>query len=194
MAVSGVGPETADSILLYAANQPSFVVDAYTRRVLARHGLAMGDEPYGAIRDWFMGHLPPDVPLYNEYHALIVAVGHLKCGPKRPDCPSCPLNDDPLLDEALRPKADLGPAPSVDVPAPPLAMPPGIDPAGSQESRVRTPKAKRQTPNHGIKITATKVNRPNGEGDSDGVTATRPTATQSRQGKESKSTQWRRRQ
>ncbi|MDR2368411.1 MAG: endonuclease III domain-containing protein [Deltaproteobacteria bacterium] len=101
LGVTGVGPETADSILLYAANLPSFVVDAYTRRLLSRHGLAKGDEPYGDIRDWFMRHLPPDAPLYNEYHALIVTVGHQKCGPRRPDCPSCPLNDDPLLDPRL---------------------------------------------------------------------------------------------
>jgi endonuclease-3 related protein len=99
--VSGVGPETADSIVLYAANKPSFVVDAYTRRVLARHGLAQGDEPYEVIRDWFMQHLLPETKLYNEFHALIVAVGHQKCGPKKPKCLSCPLNDDPMLDQAL---------------------------------------------------------------------------------------------
>jgi endonuclease-3 related protein len=101
LGVTGVGPETADSIVLYAANKPSFVVDAYTRRLLSRHGLAKGDEPYADIRAWFMAHLEPDVGLFNEYHALIVAAGHQKCGPKRPDCQSCPINDDPLLDKSL---------------------------------------------------------------------------------------------
>ncbi|MDR1111635.1 MAG: hypothetical protein LBP92_13320 [Deltaproteobacteria bacterium] len=101
LGVSGVGPETADCIVLYAAGQPSFVVDAYTRRILARHGLARGDESYQDLRAWFMCHLEPESRLYNEYHALIVAVGHQKCGPRRPRCPSCPLSDDPLLDKAL---------------------------------------------------------------------------------------------
>jgi endonuclease-3 related protein len=104
LGVTGVGPETADSIVLYAAHQPSFVVDAYTRRLLSRHGLAQGDEPYGDIRAWFMSHLSPDVALYNEYHALIVTVGHQKCSPKRPDCETCPLNDDPLLLPGLNQK------------------------------------------------------------------------------------------
>jgi endonuclease-3 related protein len=97
LGVNGVGPETADSMVLYAANQPSFVVDAYTRRVLSRHSLAQGDERNEAIRDWFMMHLRPEVSLYNEYHALFVAVGHNNCGPKSPCCSNCPLNDDPLL-------------------------------------------------------------------------------------------------
>jgi endonuclease-3 related protein len=99
--VKGVGPETADSIVLYAANQPSFVVDSYTRRILSRHQLALGREPYQDIRSWFMYHLTPDVNLYNQYHALIVAAGHQKCGPKRPSCSSCPLADDPLLDQNI---------------------------------------------------------------------------------------------
>ena len=101
LGVSGVGPETADSIILYAAMKPSFVVDAYTRRLFSRHGLLRGDEPYGDIRDWFMAHLPPDTSLYNEYHALIVAAGHHNCAPRRPGCQACPLNDDPLLDRGL---------------------------------------------------------------------------------------------
>jgi endonuclease-3 related protein len=101
--VTGVGPETADSIILYAARQPSFVVDAYTRRILARHALAQGEEPYEAIRGWFMRHLPPNTALYNEFHALIVAVGHNLCRPKQPSCPTCPLGDDPWL----RPKFGL---------------------------------------------------------------------------------------
>jgi endonuclease-3 related protein len=107
LAVTGVGPETADSIILYAANQPSFVVDAYTRRLLSRHSLALGAEPYGAIRDWFMFHLPQDASLYNEYHALVVTACHQQCSPRRPSCQSCPLGDDPLLDPGPQLKPSL---------------------------------------------------------------------------------------
>jgi endonuclease-3 related protein len=97
LSVNGIGPETADCILLYAALQPSFVVDLYTRRLLSRHGLALGHEPYEEIRAWFMRSLPSDVKLYNEFHALIVAAGHHNCYPRSPKCPVCPLRDDPLL-------------------------------------------------------------------------------------------------
>jgi endonuclease-3 related protein len=89
--VRGVGPETADSILLYAAGLPSFVVDAYTRRVLSRHGLAPADAPYDELRDFFMDALAPDAPLYNEFHALIVRVGSAYCKTKSPACSECPL-------------------------------------------------------------------------------------------------------
>jgi len=91
LALQGVGPETADSILLYAAGRPSFVVDAYTRRLLARLGLVRGDEPYEAIRRRFMQELPAQAPLYNEYHALIVAHGKAFCRKRRPLCGECPL-------------------------------------------------------------------------------------------------------
>ena len=74
LALPGVGPETADSILLYAAHRPSFVVDAYTRRIFARLGILSGVESYDAIRARFMNELPADPPLYNEYHALIVTL------------------------------------------------------------------------------------------------------------------------
>ncbi|MDR1041075.1 MAG: endonuclease III domain-containing protein [Deltaproteobacteria bacterium] len=102
LTVDGVGPETADSIVLYAASKPSFVVDAYTRRILSRHSLVAGDEPYGEIRALFMDCLPADVPLYNEFHALIVAVGHTLCRPKAPRCGECPLGRDPGLSAELR--------------------------------------------------------------------------------------------
>jgi endonuclease-3 related protein len=98
LAVKGVGPETADSIALYAADKPSFVVDVYTRRLISRHGLALGTEPYEDIRAWFMKNLVNDVSLFNEYHALIVAVGHKLCGPKRAGCQLCPLGQDPFLE------------------------------------------------------------------------------------------------
>lgn len=88
--VHGVGEETADSILLYALGLPSFVVDAYTRRIFARLGLLAGGEPYAHIQARFHAHLPADVALYNEYHALIVALGKAHCRP-RPRCGQCPL-------------------------------------------------------------------------------------------------------
>ncbi|MDR2406350.1 MAG: endonuclease III domain-containing protein [Deltaproteobacteria bacterium] len=97
LGVKGVGPETADSIVLYAANYPSFVVDTYTRRLLSRHGLISGNPPYEAIRRFFMDNIPKDAVLYNEYHALIVACGHHFCSPKNPSCSMCPLGKDPFL-------------------------------------------------------------------------------------------------
>lgn len=90
LAVYGIGPETADSILLYAGNLPSFVIDAYTRRICARLGLGAPDE-YEALRAFFMENLPADPRLYNEYHALFVALGKGYCTKSRPRCPTCPL-------------------------------------------------------------------------------------------------------
>ena len=90
LSVKGVGPETADSIVLYAAEQPKFVVDAYTFRVLARHGWIGYGADYYEMQDLFELHLPQDVALYNEYHALLVRVGHMYCR-KRPKCEACPL-------------------------------------------------------------------------------------------------------
>lgn len=90
LAVHGVGEETADSILLYALGLPVFVVDAYTRRIFARLGLIRGTESYGHIQQAFQATLPPEVALYNEYHALIVHLGKHVCRP-RPSCPECPL-------------------------------------------------------------------------------------------------------
>lgn len=91
---SGIGPETADSILLYAGARPTFVVDAYTRRLFARLGLLAGDEGYEAIRALFMTRLPADVALYNEYHALIVEHCKVLCRKRQPHCRSCPLRRD----------------------------------------------------------------------------------------------------
>jgi endonuclease-3 related protein len=90
--INGVGPETADSILLYAGGLPAFVVDTYTHRVLARHGWIEFDADYHAIQDHFQSSLEPDVPLYNEYHALLVRLGTLHCR-KTPKCDGCPLAD-----------------------------------------------------------------------------------------------------
>ncbi len=92
LAVSGVGPETADSILLYAGDLPVFVVDTYTHRVLARHGWIDYDADYHTIQDHFYANLASDTALYNEYHALLVRVGHDFCR-KTPKCDACPLRD-----------------------------------------------------------------------------------------------------
>ncbi len=90
LATSGIGPETADSILLYAAGQPVFVIDAYTRRVLARHGWLDARSGYADAQALFTAQLPADLARYNEYHALIVALGKHHCRP-RPRCEACPL-------------------------------------------------------------------------------------------------------
>jgi len=93
LSVRGIGEETADSIILYAAEKPSFVVDAYTRRILTRLGVINGEESYGEIRELFMKNLPKDVPLYNEYHALLVRHGKERCLKRNPRCAGCPLAD-----------------------------------------------------------------------------------------------------
>lgn len=95
LAVRGIGPETADSIVLYAAFQPSFVVDAYTHRIFSRHGWVEQTIAYEELRDYFMAVLEPDVPFFQEFHALLVRTGHLFCR-KRPMCESCPLNCFPV--------------------------------------------------------------------------------------------------
>jgi endonuclease-3 related protein len=90
LSVHGIGPETADSILLYALEKPIFVIDAYTKRVLSRHGIIGHDEPYPDFQKLFHLSLERDVRLYNEYHALFVATGKFFCKPK-PLCTECPL-------------------------------------------------------------------------------------------------------
>jgi len=92
LAVHGIGPETADSIILYGAGLPVFVVDAYTRRVFSRLGLVRGDEPYEELQRFFMTRLRPNAPLYNDYHAQIVRVAKDACR-ARPRCAECPLDD-----------------------------------------------------------------------------------------------------
>lgn len=90
LAIPGIGPETADAILLYAGQRPSFVVDAYTRRILARHHLIDRRARCEEIRTLFMDSLPPDVAMFNEYHALLVELGKRHCR-TRADCDGCPL-------------------------------------------------------------------------------------------------------
>ncbi|MFH1539276.1 MAG: endonuclease III domain-containing protein [bacterium] len=91
LGVNGIGPETADSIVLYAAGKPVFVIDAYTRRILARHGWCAPDAGYDELQALFAGSLPADAPLFNEYHALLVYVGNNFCRPRKPLCGECPL-------------------------------------------------------------------------------------------------------
>jgi endonuclease-3 related protein len=93
LAVYGIGEETADSIILYAAGKPIFVIDAYTRRIVSRLGLTVADKtPYSRIQSFFMENLPTDAPLFNEYHALLVRLGKEVCR-LRPLCSSCCLKD-----------------------------------------------------------------------------------------------------
>ena len=92
IAVPGIGPETADSIVLYAAGLPVFVVDAYTRRVFARMGYLKGRDSYDDVQAWFMSRLPADAGLYNDYHAQIVRLAKEACR-VRPRCRECPLED-----------------------------------------------------------------------------------------------------
>jgi endonuclease-3 related protein len=88
--VKGIGPETADSILLYGLQKPIFVVDAYTKRILSRHGILSEKASYEEVQRLFMDHLPHDERLFNEYHALLVHLGKTLCK-KTPNCDICPL-------------------------------------------------------------------------------------------------------
>ena len=90
LSIKGVGRETADSIILYAAGKCSFVVDAYTCRICLRHGLIAPEDDYEQIKEMFESSLPEDVELYNDYHAQLVAVGKRYCRPTA-RCEGCPL-------------------------------------------------------------------------------------------------------
>jgi endonuclease-3 related protein len=92
LAVFGIGEETADSILLYAAGKPSFVIDAYTRRIIDRVGVPVAGGSYGDYQRLFMDNLPADVALFNEYHALLVQHGKRTCR-LIPRCAECCLRD-----------------------------------------------------------------------------------------------------
>ena len=95
LSIKGIGPETADAIVLYAAGLPSFVADAYTVRVFRRHGLLRGEERYEGVRRAAVAGLPRDARIYNEFHALLVRVGKDHCQKGAPRCAGCPL--EPLL-------------------------------------------------------------------------------------------------
>ena len=92
LSVHGIGEETADSIILYAVNKPIFVIDAYTRRIISRMGLAPSSNSYSAYQALFMTNLPSDARLFNEYHALLVCLAKNVCQ-SRPRCQQCCLND-----------------------------------------------------------------------------------------------------
>ena len=89
LSIKGIGPETADSIILYAAKKPIFVVDAYTKRIMARIGFR--GQKYDELQSLFMSNLPNSEKLFNEYHALIVELGKNICK-KQPLCEKCPVN------------------------------------------------------------------------------------------------------
>ncbi len=91
LGVKGIGPETADSILLYALNKPIFVVDAYTKRILSRHRLIPESADYHQTQNLFMQNLKKSVKLFNEYHALLVKLGKEFCLKNKPKCDRCPL-------------------------------------------------------------------------------------------------------
>ncbi len=90
--INGIGPETADSILLYALGKAAFVVDSYTRRIFSRHNFLKGTEPYQVIQDYFLKKLPKNIKLFNEFHALLVKLGKDYCSKSNPKCKICPLN------------------------------------------------------------------------------------------------------
>ncbi len=95
LSLKGIGPETADSILLYAGAMPVFVVDAYTWRVLSRHGLVPEQTSYDEIQELFTDSLAENAGVFNEYHALLVRLGKEHCRKREPLCAGCPLEYDP---------------------------------------------------------------------------------------------------
>ncbi len=101
LGVHGIGPETADSILLYGLDHPIFVVDAYTKRILARHGLVDEEADYDAIQALLHRHLPRNRRLFNEYHALLVRAGNTACK-RSPRCSACPLGEAGCFTPAAR--------------------------------------------------------------------------------------------
>ena len=123
LAVHGVGPETADSILLYAGGRAVFVVDAYTRRALSRHGMpGAATAPYEELRALFESNLPRDAALYNEFHALLVRLAKERCHKRTPRCSGCPLHPPTArlnAEDAKVRRGRRGAAPSVPSQLPP---------------------------------------------------------------------------
>jgi endonuclease-3 related protein len=91
LSVHGIGPETADAVLLYALGKRSFVVDAYTRRIFSRHGMVEPDASYRTLQETIVNNLPKSTRIYNEFHALLVRVGKEYCRRNEPLCTACPL-------------------------------------------------------------------------------------------------------
>ncbi|KPV43569.1 hypothetical protein AN477_11820 [Alicyclobacillus ferrooxydans] len=93
LSIPGIGPETADDIVLYGAGLPSFVVDAYTKRILFRCGVIPERVDYEELRQWFMKHLPADPAMFNQFHALLDRTGNRCCLAKKPRCLDCALQE-----------------------------------------------------------------------------------------------------
>ena len=93
--IKGIGPETADCIILYGGNKPIFVIDTYTYRVLSRHGLVPEQTSYNEMQELVMDSLADDTQMFNEYHALLVRVGKEHCRKQNPICAGCPFEEDP---------------------------------------------------------------------------------------------------
>ena len=106
LSVHGIGNETADSIILYAANKPIFVIDTYTRRISDRIGLMTEKNGYAVYQDFFMSNLPQDTQLFNEYHALLVCLAKDVCR-KHPLCSQCCLNNICRFDFEYRDKNNV---------------------------------------------------------------------------------------
>jgi endonuclease-3 related protein len=101
LALHGIGPETADAILLYGGAAPVFVVDAYTRRILRRHRLIGPRAAYADIQALAMRSVRPSTTVYNEFHALLIVVGKRWCHRRNPKCTDCPLGDWPHTREVV---------------------------------------------------------------------------------------------
>jgi endonuclease III related protein len=108
LAVNGIGPETADAILLYAGGLPTFVVDTYTHRILARHGWIEFETDYHSLQDFFHSQLPANAETFNEFHALLVRVGKDFCRKAKPLCEHCPLAEWLPEGGPLRPEGEWG--------------------------------------------------------------------------------------
>ena len=93
LSINGIGQETADSIILYGAGKPTFVIDKYTVRIFTRIGFLEETVGYDAAKAFFEENLPHEVCLFNEYHALIVALGNSVCKKSAPNCPRCPISN-----------------------------------------------------------------------------------------------------
>ena len=112
LGVHGIGPETADDIVLYAAGLPSFVIDSYTRRIVDRLGIAPDAHSYEAYQALFEDHLPADAALYNEYHALLDAHAKSVCTKREPRCGACVLLDLCAEGAARSPAGSPAPSPA----------------------------------------------------------------------------------
>lgn len=115
LGINGIGPETADSILLYAAARPVFVVDAYTRRIFLRHGLVKESDSYGQIQDLFISRLKRNSGVFNEYHALLVRLGKEVCTKNNPKCGTCPLKCGHYASGKRHPAREKKPSPYLKI-------------------------------------------------------------------------------